>query len=134
MNSKFEISLSNAIDWLINIATIKNNKAIGTHGEKMPIDFWNGAVRGEYDVATRRWNCLCPVWHTGQAVKALVLAADVLNKPELLEDAKFSAEFIMRNRIVDGKDKGLILAFEDHPDKVNTSAILESLDGLFFFV
>jgi rhamnogalacturonyl hydrolase YesR len=71
------------------------------------------------------------VWHTGQAVKALVLAAGALNRAELLEDAEFCAEFIMRNRIVDGKDQGLILAFEDHPDKVNTSAVLEAIDGLF---
>jgi hypothetical protein len=132
MNSKLETSLANAVNWLTETATVKDNRPVGMHGSKMPIKFWNGAIRGEYDVASQRWNCLCPIWHTGQAVKALVMAADVLDNPDLLEKAKFNAEFIIQNRIAEGKDKGLILAFEDHPDKVNTSAVLESLDGLFF--
>ena len=131
MNSNLEISLANAVKWLTDIATVKNNQPIGVHGAKMPISFWNGAMRGEYNVASRQWECLCPVWHTGQAVKALVMAAEILNDAQLLEDAKFNAEFIIQNRIAKGKDKGLILAFEDHPDRVNTSAILESIDGLF---
>jgi hypothetical protein len=116
---------------LTEIAAVKDNQAVGEHGSKMPLRYWNGAIRGEYRVTPRLWDCLCPVWHTGQAVKALVLAAGALNRAELLEDAEFCAEFIMRNRIVDGKDQGLILAFEDHPDKVNTSAVLEAIDGLF---
>ena len=37
----------------------------------------------------------------------------------------------MANRITSGADSGLILAFEDLPDQVNTSAVLESLSGLF---
>jgi rhamnogalacturonyl hydrolase YesR len=116
---------------LTEIAAVKDNQAVGEHGSKMPLRYWNGAIRGEYRVTPRLWDCLCPVWHTGQAVKALVSAAGALNRAELLEDAEFCAEFIMRNRIVDGKDQGLILAFEDHPDKVNTSAVLEAIDGLF---
>ena len=128
---KITAALEPAIHWLNSIAAIKDNKPVGVHGHKMPIKYWNGAIRGEYKVASREWNCLCPVWHTGQAVKALVMAAKTLNQPELLESARFSAEFIMRNRVMDGADKGLILAYEDHPDKVNTSAILECLDGLF---
>jgi hypothetical protein len=132
MNSELKISLANAVKWLTETATVKDNQPVGTHGSKMPVKFWNGAIRGEYNIASKQWNCLCPIWHTGQAVKALVMAADVLDNPDLLESAKFSAEFIMQNRIAEGKDKGLILAFEDHPDKVNTSAVLESLDGLFF--
>jgi len=34
--------------------------------------------------------------------------------------------------VAEGRDAGLILAYEDHPDKVNVSAVLECLDGLFF--
>ena len=132
VNLQLKISLASAVNWLTDIATVKNNQPIGTHGAKMPVSFWNGAIQGEYSVASKQWNCLCPIWHTGQAVKALVMAAETLNKPELLENAKFNASFIMQNRITEGKDKGLIMAFEDHPDKVNISAILESIDGLFF--
>jgi hypothetical protein len=131
MSLKLKSSLENAVGWLTEIAAVKDNQAVGEHGSKMPLRYWNGAIRGEYRVTPRLWDCLCPVWHTGQAVKALVSAAGALNRAELLEDAEFCAEFIMRNRIVDGKDQGLILAFEDHPDKVNTSAVLEAIDGLF---
>lgn len=120
-----------AVDWLTGPATIKDNRPVGPHGGKMPVDFWNGAIRGEYLVAARQWDSFCPVWHTGQAVKALVLAAGALDRPEWLEAARFSAEFILQNRVTAGADSGLILAYEDHPDKVNTSAVLESLDGLF---
>ncbi len=131
MSSKLESSLVSAIDWLTEIAVVKNNQPIGVHGKKMPVSFWNGAVKGEYSTAKRQWDFFCPIWHTGQAVKALVMAAEALDQDDLLKKAEFSAEFIMHNRVTEGKDKGLILAYEDFPDKVNASAILECLDGLF---
>jgi hypothetical protein len=59
------------------------------------------------------------------------MAGTVLNKLELIEAAEFSAEFIIKNRATRENDQGLILAFEDHLDKVNVSAVLETLDGLF---
>jgi hypothetical protein len=132
MQTKLKQHLQLAVDWLSNIAQIKDNKAVGRHGNKFPYRHWNGAIRGEYSVAEQTWDCYCPIWHTGQAVKALVLAAEALDKPELLSVAKFSAEFILNNQLVTGNDKGLILAYEDHADKVNTSAILETVDGLFY--
>jgi hypothetical protein len=131
MNSELTKSLSGAVDWLIGIAQECENSPIGERGAKFPYTFWNGAIRGEYNVANKEWNSFCPIWHTGQAVKALTMAANALDRPNLIERAEFSAEFILRNRIETGKDNGLILAFEDHFDKINTSAILESLDGLF---
>ncbi len=127
---KLQSHLEGAITYLTDIACNHENNPIGRHGEKMLLATWRGAIRGEYYAANREWNCLCPIWHTGQAVKALVMASEALNRPELLEAAEFSAGFVFANRIIQGGDTGLILAFEDHPDKVNTSAILESLDGL----
>jgi uncharacterized protein YyaL (SSP411 family) len=55
----------------------------------------------------------------------------VLNDKKWLDNAVFSAEFLLANQIKSGRDAGLLCAFEDYPDKVNTSAVLESLDGLF---
>lgn len=124
-------ALDGAVEWLTKVATVRDNVPVGEKGRQLSYSHWNGAIRGEYRVATREWNSFCPIWHTGQAVKALVLAAQALKRPELLQAARFSAEFILKNRVTEGPDRGLILAFEDHPDKVNTSAILESLDGLF---
>jgi hypothetical protein len=97
----------------------------------MEFNLWNGAIRGEYRVATKEWDSFGPTWHTGQAVKALAMAASVLDNPELLDAAKYSAEFIMANRAIDGEDAGAIWAFEDFHDLICTSGILETIDGLF---
>lgn len=122
--------LSQACSWITDIAQVKDEAMLPgesrTHGHRR----WTGAIRGEYRVSDRRWGYFCPVWHTGQAVKALVMASDVLGDG-LLPTAKAGADFIVGNAIRDGEDAGLILAYEDDPDCVNTSAILESLDGLF---
>ena len=123
--------LEAALHWLTEVACNYENTPIGAKGQQMPTTFWLGAIRGEYKAATQTWDSFCPIWHTGQAVKALVLASQALNKPELLEKAKFSAEFILNNQFKDGEIDGLIAAYEDYPQYVNTSAILESLDGLF---
>ncbi len=116
---KLRNGLELAVGWLRQVAINRDHTPIGRHGAQMATTFWRGAVRGEYNAATREWGCLCPIWHTGQAVKALVLAG-------YKQEARFCAEFILANQ----RSDGLILAFEDHPDAVNTSAILESLDGL----
>lgn len=116
-----------AADWLTQIAMNRQNEPVGKYGKRMPLLTWHGAVRGEYRVATREWDSFCPVWHTGQAAKALYLTANQLNRPELRKDAIIAADFVANNRT----PNGVLLAMEDHPDKINTSAILEALDGLF---
>ena len=124
-------SLSSAVDWLTGPGTVKDNTPVGEHGAAFGYTHWNGAIRGEYLSWTKQWNSFCPIWHTGQAVKALVLASKALQNPDLLKSAEFNASFIMNQQIKEGPDTGLILAFEDYPNWVNTSAILECVDGLF---
>ena len=119
------------VRWITDVATVKDNTPCGEKGRSFNYAHWNGALRGEYEAATHIWDVFCPYWHTGQAVKALVLASEVLEEPALLEDAKFCANFLLANQIKDGEDSGLYPAFEDRCDLVNTSAILESIDGMF---
>jgi hypothetical protein len=123
-------SLEKACSWITDVAQVKDEAVLPgesrTHGHRR----WTGAIRGEYRVSDRRWGYFCPVWHTGQAVKALVMASDVLGDG-LLAAAKAGADFIVGNAIRDGEDAGLVLAYEDDPERINTSAILECLDGLF---
>ena len=128
-----EASLRAACDWLIDVAQVRGRQAEGVETRGMVYDDWRGAIRGEYDAGTQSWRFFCPIWHTGQAVKALVLAYRVLREERLLEAAEFSAGFLLRSRIDDPADPnhGMLLAYEDVPDGVNTSAILESLEGLF---
>ena len=123
-----------ACQWLIERAQIKTRQLVdvaNTHG--FHYDDWRGAMRGEYRAATRQWDVFCPIWHTGQAVKALVMAYRVLGDQGLLDAARMGGEFILNQQVCDPEDSdyGFIAAFEDHGDKANTSAILECLDGLF---
>ena len=120
-----------ALRWLTQVAVVRENRPVGLKGAAFGYAEWRGALRGEYSAAERSWDVFCPYWHTGQGIKALVAAADALGEPGLLAEAEFCAGFLLANRIAAGEDAGLFPAFEDQVDLVNTSAILESLDGLF---
>ena len=121
--------------WLTDVAQMQSDELRDEkNSQRLRHDHWYGAIRGEYIAADRQWDFFCPIWHTGQAIKALVMAHRVLGDEVLLTAAKRGAEFIGNNRISDPDrdDYGLILGFEDVGDGVNTSAVLESLDGLFY--
>lgn len=121
--------------WLTDIAQMSSDTLTSeNNSHHLRHTSWRGAIRGEYHPATRQWDFFCPIWHTGQAIKALVMAHSVLKEGELLTAARHGAGFINNNRISDPSqdDYGLILSFEDVGDSVNTSAILECLDGLFY--
>jgi hypothetical protein len=126
-------ALALAFGWLTDIAEVRTEKltieknSLG-HGHAD----WRGAIRGEYSAARREWDFFCPIWHTGQAVAALVAAHRVLRDDRLIESARLAAEFIVRERVSDSAHPhfGLIFATEDRGNVVNTSAILECCDGL----
>lgn len=124
--------LTLACQWLLDIAQLKS--------EDDPVEkrhrqlSWAGAIKGEYSPAEGKWRFFCPIWHTGQAVKALVMACQATKDTELLEGATKSVDFILRNTVeTEEAAQSLMLAYEDYPDKINTSAILECLDGLRVF-
>ena len=128
-------SLRLACSWLTDRSQKQEDQLNGeanSHG--FTYAHWRGAFRGEYRAATRSWDFFCPVWHGGQAVKALVLAHRLFGDEQLLAAARLGADFILDKQIQDRSDEdfGLILAFEDYADRINTSAILECLEGLFF--
>jgi len=131
MTEELRKSLISACSWLTDVAQVKDNQPVGPRGQEMAFNLWNGAIRGEYRVSTKEWDSFGPTWHTGQAVKALVMAASALDNPKLLDDAKYSAEFIMANRATEGQDAGAIWAFENCTDLICTSGVLETVDGLF---
>ena len=126
-----------ALDWLSDIALKKEEKItdeLNILNAEQP--YWKGAIRNEYIIATKKWNFYAPVWHSSQALKALVLASQldfIDNKSKYLNAAKEIASFLLRNQIWDenNHDHGLLLAFEDVPGKINTSGIFEAADGLF---
>lgn len=129
-------SLSLACDWIMNTAlthTCQHNDDFCSNGIAYPS--WKGSLRGEYSARDKQWRTYCPYWHSSQGMKALLLAAPFhLNDKHNIDHSVMEiADFLLRNRITDKnhKDFGLPLAFEDSPRTINTSAILEALDGLF---
>lgn len=126
-------SINLACSWLGNVAQIKTDHlTVAKNRKGFQYDTWKGAIRGEYSAGRKEWDFFCPVWHTGQAVKAMVDAYKITKDEKHLQSAKLGAEFITNNQIFEKghTDFGLILAYEDFADKVNTSAILECMDGL----
>lgn len=127
-------SMMLACRWIIDKAQVKNEQLKQENNSlNYPHKNWRGSIRGEYSTATKVWDFFCPIWHTGQAVKALVAAYTVVGDEELLSSAKMAADFLMNEQIKEKSDDdyGLILGYEDSCEFVNTSAILECVDGLF---
>lgn len=131
----WQASLQLACDWTINRSMIHTVEAPFSDSMFEWLDQygdWRGAFRGEYAADECAWDVFCPIWHGGQAVKALALAHEFSGEARLLQAAHEGADFIMRHTIrEDGPDQGLILAYEKGSAGVNTSAQLECLDGLF---
>jgi hypothetical protein len=121
--------------WLTDVAQIKGDKLNGAENNSRQLmhKHWKGALRDDYRAADRKWDFSAPMWHTGQAIKALVMASRVLEDDQYVAAARFSADFIGAERNADrrGKNFGLIYAYEYKSDDVNTSGLLETLDGLF---
>ena len=92
MNNNFQPNIDAAINWLTGAALVKDNQPVGSRGKDMELLSWNGSIRGEYMSTVGSWNSFCPIWHTGQAVKALVMH----NK---IKEAEYCADFILANQI-----------------------------------
>lgn len=122
-----------AARWITAIAQVHNEALTSEHHAGLAYQNWKGAIRGEYRAATRSWAFFCPYWHTGQALKGLLMMELQYSSGEWMQAALDAGEFLLRCQISNPKhlDFGLPLAFEDIPYAVNTSAILEGIDGLF---
>jgi len=124
-------SLTLATRWLIGPGMVQGHAGITPeHEQRHPMRSWDGAVWGEMRMRDGRWRFFCPIWHTGQAAAALAMASEHVGEPAL-DGLKRAADFLCANQVADGPDAGLLLAYEDFPNLINTSAQLESLDGLF---
>lgn len=119
--------------WLVDVAQVKSPKLSGMPIPELSYENWQGAIRGEYRAADRQWSFFGPYWHTGQAVKALVMFHDIDPDPRWEQGAIEAGDFMLRHQIMEqgAPDFGLPLAYEDVPEAVNTSAVLEGLEGLF---
>ncbi|MBS6643122.1 MAG: glycoside hydrolase family 88 protein [Clostridiaceae bacterium] len=128
-----DVSLNAACHWLTDKAQMKTERLTHEKNSKEHnYKNWKGAIKGEYSAFARQWDFYCPVWHTGQAVKALVQAYRLTEREEYLKAAREGSRFIYRHQVWEKGNplNGLILAYENTNDLVYTSAILECMDGL----
>ncbi len=129
-------SLQLACRWITERAMIRSTEppfdADVTFKNPQRYPDWRGAFRGEYSSAQQRWDVFGPIWHTGHGVKALALAGQALDDRQLLDEARYAADFLLRhqNRDESNDDHGLIPAYEDDHCS-STSCLLEGLSGLF---
>lgn len=131
--NRIKESALKAANWITDVAIVKgDNLSDCNNTRNLEHVNWKGAVKGEYDAGKKQWDFFCPIWHGGQAIKALIGAYKLFNDIKYLNGAKLIAGFIEKERIddVSDPDYGLILAYEDRGNAVNTSAILECVDGL----
>ena len=127
-------SIRLACGWITEVAQIRADKLAGENNSRSLMHHhWRGALRGEYRSADRKWDFASPMAHTGQAIKALVMASKVLEDEQPLGGARAGAEFIGAERNGDRRSKnyGLLYAYEFKGDEVDTSALLEAVEGLF---
>src|SRR5262245_23189007 len=120
--------------WLTDVAQMKADKLNGSDSNthQLAHKHWRGALRCDYRTADRKWDFSCPMSHTGQAIKALVMASRAMEDEQYLAGAKFAAEFIGAERNADRRTKnsGLIFAYEYKGEEVSTAALLQTVDGL----
>lgn len=127
-------SLRLACDWLTERSQLQVEPDSSPDAEfHHPHTTWKGTFR-EYDPASREWRYFAPVWHTGQAVKALVLAHRLFPEQRWLDAARLGVEFIRNNQVTSGEDRGLILSYESKPGEyVRVPGNMECHEGLIAF-
>ena len=126
-------AITHACSWLTDVAQVREEgeQENCERAARMWQKSWKGAIRGEYHSATGKWDMFCPVWHSGQAAKALCQAYSLTGEQKWLDSARLAGDFVLAQQETDeGPEFGLIRAVEDLDDCVNTSAILEALSGL----
>lgn len=123
-----------AARWLANTARIVPGREDVQDPYRYPVPQggYLGAVRNEYDTRTGVWYLNGPVWHTGQSIRAVLIAWRRTGDPALLKAALAMGEYIARNVVSDPDDPdyGLLLAYEGDNVTVNNQTVLETLPGL----
>jgi hypothetical protein len=66
-----------------------------------------GVMRGEYDTKNRQWALYGPFWHTGQAVRVLLMAYEMTGDEKYLKHALLGGDYMTRYQVLDKSDKKL---------------------------
>ncbi|MFN8474479.1 MAG: hypothetical protein U0822_19970 [Anaerolineae bacterium] len=124
--------ISDGAHWLAHTARIQSPDDTFEDPFAYPVIDYLGAVRTEYDTKRRTWYLNGPVWHTGQAIRAVLIAYYRSGDAALLDAARAMGEYVVRN-MVDAPghpNDGLLLAYEGDNVAVNNQVLFETLPGL----
>lgn len=118
--------------WLADIAQIARPAQTFDDPKGYPHGDYTGSMRTEYDTRTQVWSMNGPAFHTGQAIRALLVAANRLDEDRYRDAARNGAEFLLRERVTDDghPHRGLLLSLEQNHDEVNIQVTFEALSGL----
>ena len=118
--------------WLADVAQITGPSRMFDDPKHYPHSDYTGAMRTEYDTRTQVWSINGPAFHTGQAIRALLVAARRLRSERLEDAARLGASFLLREQISEEghPHQGLLLSLEQNHDEVNIQVTLEALSGL----
>ncbi len=127
-----ETALRRAADWLVDRAQIADPATQPFDDlEGYPHGDYTGATRTEYDTKTRRWAIDGPCFHTGQAVRSLLVAERRTGDSRYRRGALAGGEFLLRERIAgeDHPQRGLLMSLEQNDDEINVQVTFEALSG-----
>ena len=132
INERCAQAIVDGANWLAHTARVVSPADQFDDPRAYPHQNYDGAVRTEYDTKTRRWEINGPVWHTGQAIRSLLIAHRRTGDASLLEASRAMSGFVLRN-IVDTPGEpnhGLLLSYEGDNFTVNNQVLFETLAGL----
>jgi hypothetical protein len=108
-------------DWLTDISQVMDQA-----------DSSYGAMKGEYDTKNRKWSFYGPFWHTGQAVRTLLLAYNMTGKEKYLKHAILGGEYMIRYQTMDKEDKKFYGFIHGKESKgANTASQVEGFMALY---
>lgn len=118
--------------WLARTALVNSLEDKFEDPRSYPSTDYRGAVRNEYDTKSAKWLINGPVWHTGQAIRALLIAWHRTNDSLLLDACERMGEYVVRNIVRVTEDPGglLLLAYEGDNVTVNNQTVFETVPGL----
>jgi hypothetical protein len=141
---KLRDSAELACEWLVKVAQVKTRRVVETPLAKgCPVyhyENWKGAIRNEYVAAEKRWYYFATVWHTAEAVRALVLASRAFKNRAYLKPAGDAVRFIINQQELDKAHPmyGYVWSYEDTPNikttpMINTESLLITAGGLMAY-
>jgi rhamnogalacturonyl hydrolase YesR len=127
-----EVALRRGAAWLAGTCQVSRPEQAFVDPKGYPHGDYDGAMRTEYDTRSRTWSVNGPCFHTGQAVRALLVAERRTGEVHYRDAAIRGGAFLLRERIADEghPQRGLLKSLEQNDDEVNVQVTIEALSGL----